>query len=69
MTLSKLMRDVGLDVVPHGFHTSPRSCAELWQNVRLFSIEPHLAQTVQIKAQAAYKRIDLFESRRSLMDP
>ena len=30
MTLSKLMRNVGLDGVPHGFHTSAQNFLRIW---------------------------------------
>ena len=61
MTLSKLMRDLGLDSAPYGYPTSAqklyesmaRCCAFLWLVARRISIETHLAHTVQIKVEAA----------------
>ena len=43
-------------------------CAFLWLIARRISIELHPVQTVRIKVEAAYKRIDLSEGRRTLMD-
>ncbi len=46
MTLSKLRRDLGLDVVPRGFHTSFSNCAEQCPSARRKAMESHLAYTV-----------------------
>ena len=68
MTLSKLMRDLGLDAVPHGFRTSFRSWASECTNASRDVMEAALAHTVRDKVEAAYNRTDLFERRRTLMD-
>ena len=68
MTLSKLMRDLGLDAVPHGFRTSFRNWAGECTNAPREVMELSLAHTVRNKVEAAYNRTDLFERRRTLMD-
>ena len=68
MTLSKLMRDLGLDAVPHGFRTSFRNWAGECTNAPREVMELFLAHTVRNKVEAAYNRTDLFERRRTLMD-
>lgn len=68
MTLSKLMRDLGLDVVPRGFHTSFSNCAEQCPSARRKAMESHLAYTVRNEFEAAYNWTDLFEDRGTLKD-
>ena len=68
MTLSKLMRDLGLDGVPHGFRSSFRDWAAECTNASREVMEAALAHTVRNKVEAAYRRTDLFERRRTLMD-
>ena len=67
-TLSKLMRDLGLDGVPHGFRTSFRVWAAELTNAPRDVMEAALAHTVRDKVEAAYNRSDQFERRRALMD-
>ena len=68
MTLSKLMRDLGLDGVPHGFRSSFRDWAAECTNASREVMEAALAHTVRNTVEAAYYRTDLFERRRTLMD-
>ena len=68
MTLSKLMRDLGLDGVPHGFRSSFRDWAAECTNAPPAVMEAALAHTVRDKVEAAYNRTTLFERRRTLMD-
>ena len=68
MTLSKLMRDLGLEAVPHGFRSSFRNWAGECTNAPREVMELSLAHTVRNKVEAAYNRTDLFERRRALMD-
>ena len=68
MTLSKLMRDLGLDGVPHGFRLSFRDWAAECTNASRELMEAALAHTVRNTVEAAYSRTDLFERRRTLMD-
>ena len=67
MTLSKLMRDLGLDAVPHGFRSSFRDWASESTNAPRDVMEAALAHTVRDKVEASYNRTDLFERRRDLM--
>ena len=69
MTISKIMRDKGLDYVPHGFRSSFRD----WAAERMPSIpdpvaEAALAHKVSDKVVAAYKRTTFIELRRQLLD-
>ena len=68
MTLSKLMRDLSLDAVPHGFRSSFRDWAAECTNAPRAVMEAALAHTIPNKAEAAYARSDLFERRRKLME-
>ena len=66
-TLSKLLRDLGIDAVPHGFRSSFRDwCGESGQSREL--AESALAHTIQNKAEAACARTDLLDRRRELME-
>ena len=66
-TLSKLLRDLGIEAVPHGFRTSFRVwCGESGKSREL--AEAALAHTIRNKAEAAYARTDLLERRRELME-
>ena len=67
MTLSKLLRDLGVAAVPHGFRSSFRDWAAEETDHPREVIEAALAHTVQNKVEAAYARSDLFERRRRLM--
>ena len=67
-TLSKMLRDLEIDAVPHGFRSSFRDwCAEA-TNVAPAIAEAALAHVVRNRVEAAYNRTDLFERRRDLMD-
>lgn len=66
-TLSKLMRDLGIDSVPHGFRSSFRQwCAECTDVPREVA-ELALAHVNGNRVEAAYQRSDLLEKRRPLM--
>lgn len=67
MTLSKLMKDLGIAAVPHGFRSSFRDWAgEATAHPREV-IEFALAHVIKDKAEAAYARSDLFDKRMALM--
>ena len=68
MTLSKLMRDLNLDAVPHGFRSSFRDWAAECTNAPRAVMGAVLAHTVSNKVEAAYARSDLFDRRRELME-
>ena len=68
MTLSKLMRDLNLDAVPHGFRSSFRDWAAECTGAPRAVMEAALAHTVANKVEAAYARSDLFARRSKLME-
>ena len=66
-TLSKLLRENGIDAVRHGFRTSFRVwCADT--GVAREMAEAALAHVVRDKVEAAYARGTLFERRREVME-
>ena len=68
MTLSKLIKELGLAAVPHGFRSSFRDWAAEQTNTPREVVEAALAHTVRNPTEAAYARSDLFARRRRLMD-
>ncbi len=68
MTLSKLIKELGIAAVPHGFRSSFRDWAAEQTNTPREVVEAALAHTVRNPTEAAYARSDLFERRRRLMD-
>ena len=68
MTLSKLVKQLGIEAVPHGFRSSFRDwCAECTDAPREVC-ELALAHVNDDRTEAAYRRSDLFEKRRKLME-
>ena len=67
-TIGKLLREHGVDAVPHGFRSSFRDWgAERTDHPREV-LEAALAHKVPNAVEAAYARTDHFECRRALMD-
>ena len=66
-TISKLLRDLRIPAVPHGFRSSFRDWAAECTNTPREVMEAALAHIIKDKAEAAYARSDLFDRRRSLM--
>ena len=66
--LSKLINELGIAAVPHGFRSSFRDWAAEHTNTPREVVEAALAHTVRNPTEAAYARSDLFERRRRLMD-
>lgn len=68
MTLTKILRDMKLDVTVHGF----RSCFRDWTAETTATshevAEKALAHTIKNQAEAAYRRGSLLEKRRVLMN-
>ena len=68
MTLSKLLKTIGIEAVPHGFRSSFRD----WANERTHTphavMEAALAHVVRDKTVAAYSRSDHLDKRRALME-
>ena len=66
-TISKLLRENGIEAVPHGFRSSFRDwCAEA--NIDRQTAESALAHSLGDATEAAYLRSDLFALRRAAMD-
>jgi integrase len=64
--LMTLLR-MGLDITAHGFRSSFRDWAAEQTSVPREVCELALAHTVENRVEAAYRRGDLFEKRRELM--
>jgi integrase len=67
-TLSKLLKELKVDAVPHGFRSSFRDWAGEQTNFPREVCEFALGHVIRDKSEAAYARSDLFEKRRKLMD-
>ena len=65
---SKLVRELGIAAVPHGFRSSFRDWASERTNHPREVVEAALAHTVRNQTEAGCARSDLFERRRHLMD-
>ena len=68
MAMSMLLRRMKADVTVHGFRSSFRDWAAESTGFPHEVCEMALAHTIAKKAEAAYRRGDLFEKRRKLMD-
>ena len=68
MALSGLLRDLEIAAVPHGFRSSFRDWAADETDHPQEVAEAGLAHKVRNQVEAAYRRTDLFERRRRLMD-
>ena len=67
-TLSKMLRELGVAAVPHGFRSSFRDWAGERSHAPREVAEAALAHQVRDKTEAAYARSDLLDRRRDLMD-
>lgn len=67
MALLELMRGMAPDYVPHGFRSTFRDWAAEQTDTASEVVEMALAHAISSKVEAAYRRGDLFEKRRSLM--
>ena len=68
MTLSKLVKELGIAAVPHGFRSSFRDWAAEQTNAPRAVMEAALAHTYGDAAEQAYARSELVEKRRGLME-
>ena len=68
MSLLAQLRVMGRSVTSHGFRSSFRDWAAEQTNFPREVAEQALAHTIESKVEAAYRRGDLFEKRRRLMD-
>jgi len=64
----KLVRDLGIGAVPHGFRSSFRDWAAECTDAPREVCELALAHVNSDRVEAAYRRTDLFERRRALME-
>lgn len=67
MTLTAVLRRMGLEVTAHGFRSTFRDWAAEQTAYPSEVVEMALAHTIDNKVEAAYRRGDLFEKRRRLM--
>lgn len=68
MTLTKICRDMGIDAVPHGFRSSFRDWVAEKTDFDGTVAEMALAHAISSKVEAAYRRGNLLEKRRGLMN-
>jgi integrase len=68
MTLLAMLRVLGRNVTSHGFRSTFRDWAAEQTNFPREVAELALAHAIESKVEAAYRRGDLFEKRRRLMD-
>jgi integrase len=68
MVFLMALRRMGVDTTAHGFRSSFRDWASERTNFSRDVCEMALAHTVRDKTEAAYRRGDLFDKRRELMD-
>ena len=67
-TLSKLVKELGIEGTPHGMRSAFRDWASERTNTPHAVMEAALAHTIKDKVEAAYARSDLLAKRRNLMD-
>ena len=68
LAIAKLVRDLGISAVPHGFRSSFRDWAAECSDAPREVCELALAHVNTNAIEAAYRRTDLFERRRDLME-
>ena len=66
-TISKMVRELGIPAVPHGFRSSFRDWAAECSDAPREVCELALAHVNSDRVEAAYRRTDLFERRRELI--
>jgi integrase len=68
MALEQVLRRMKIDATVHGFRSAFRDWAAEQTSVPREVAEAALAHTIENKVEAAYRRTDLFEKRRALMN-
>jgi integrase len=68
MTIAAVMRRMGLDAVPHGLRSTFRDWAAEATSYPRDVCEQALAHAIENRVEAAYRRGDMLEKRRRLMD-
>ena len=66
--LRRLLRELGVGAVPHGFRSTFRDWAAEETDAPHSVMEAALSHVIRNQVEAAYARSDLFERRRRLMD-
>ena len=67
-TLSKVLKDMGVPAVPHGFRSTFKDWSSECTNYPSEMSEMALAHAVADPVEAAYRRGDMLERRRQMMD-
>ena len=67
MAMSMMLRRIGVDVTVHGFRSTFRDWISEETNHSPEVAEKALAHTIRNEVEAAYRRGDLLERRRSLI--
>ena len=67
-TMRRMVRELGIGAVPHGFRSSFRDWAAECTEAPREVCELALAHVNRDRVEAAYRRTDLFERRRALME-
>ena len=67
-TISKMVRELAIPALPHGFRSSFRDWAAECSDAPREVCELALAHVNSDRVEAAYRRTDLFERRRELME-
>ena len=67
MTLSAVLRRMGVAAVPHGFRSTFRDWAAERTDFPREVAEMALAHSIGSKVEAAYRRGDLFDKRKQMM--
>ena len=67
-TISKMVRELGIGAVPHGFRSSFRDWAAECSDTPREVCELAPVQVNPDRVEAAYRRTDRFERRRALME-
>ncbi|MDQ0590986.1 tyrosine-type recombinase/integrase [Variovorax paradoxus] len=67
MTLTAVMRRMGIDAVPHGFRSTFRDWVAERTNYPRELAEKALAHVLESKVEAAYQRSDMFDRRAHMM--
>lgn len=68
MTLTKVLRDMKLEAVPHGFRSSFKDWASEATSFPNELSEAALAHAIPNKTEAAYRRGNMLEKRRAMME-
>ncbi|WP_407186696.1 tyrosine-type recombinase/integrase [Bradyrhizobium centrosematis] len=68
MAMLELMRKISPEYVPHGFRSSFNDWASEQTDAKHIVVEKAMAHTIKDKTEAAYRRGELLELRRSLMN-